>query len=164
MGPGPAGQPHLSNAVRSNLRGDQDAVAVSDDLAARDLRLVGDHLLELLVANPAGDDLRRLLALLRRLEEAERAEYAVVGLDQVVPGEPGELLQLRDEHLVDLAGQVGRAVLVHTVVTTNDRKHVVLLLYYRTGSPNELSAALRSVVTIEEGRTSPRRRQRRLTR
>jgi len=84
------------------LGGDQDAVAVSEDLAARGLGLVGDHRVELLVANPAGNELRRLLALLRRLEEAERAEDAVVGLDQPVAREPGELLQLRDERLVDL--------------------------------------------------------------
>ena len=43
---------------------DRDAVAVSDDLAARDLGLVRDHRLELLVADPGRDDARRLLALL----------------------------------------------------------------------------------------------------
>jgi len=74
---------------------------VSDDLAARDLGLVGNQRLEPLVADPRGDDVRRLLALLRRLEETERAEYAVAGLDQVVAREPGQLLQLRDEGLVD---------------------------------------------------------------
>jgi len=53
--------------VEVELR-DQDAVAVSDDLAARDLRLVRDDRLELLLADPVGDELRRLLALLRRLD------------------------------------------------------------------------------------------------
>src|SRR5687768_8817470 len=66
---------------------DRDAVAVSDDLAARDLGLVRDHRLELLVADPRRDDTRRLLALLGCLEETERAEGAVAGLDQVVAGE-----------------------------------------------------------------------------
>jgi hypothetical protein len=45
-------------------------------------------------------------------EEAERAEDAVVGLHQPVAPESGELLQLRDERLVDLAGQLGRPILV----------------------------------------------------
>src|SRR5688572_26944805 len=35
---------------------DRDAVAVSDDFAARDLGLVRDHRLELLVADPRRDD------------------------------------------------------------------------------------------------------------
>ena len=50
-----AGPPFSSEPVVA-LAGDQNAVAVSDDLAARDLGLVGDHRVELLVANPAGDD------------------------------------------------------------------------------------------------------------
>src|SRR5438093_6610519 len=112
--------------VEVELR-DQDAVAVSDDLAARDLRLVGDDRLELLLADPVGDELRRLLALLRRLEETERAEDAVAGLDEEVAREPGHLLQLRDERLVDFAGQLGRSILIHTVVTSNGRMHVLLL-------------------------------------
>jgi hypothetical protein len=56
-----------------DLHGDQNAVAVSDDLAARDLGLVRDNRVELLVADPAGDELRGLEALLRSLEETERA-------------------------------------------------------------------------------------------
>jgi hypothetical protein len=67
-GPGKPSPPVECGAVE--LR-DQDAVAVSDDLAARNLGLVRDQRLELLVADPRGDDLRRLLALLRRLEETE---------------------------------------------------------------------------------------------
>ena len=74
--------PH-SNALRSELR-DDDAVAVSDDLAAGDLRLVGDDRLEFLLADPVRDELCRLLALLGRLEETERADDAVAGLDQEV--------------------------------------------------------------------------------
>jgi hypothetical protein len=50
---------------------DRGAVAASDDLAARDLGLVRDHPLELLVADPGRDDVRRLLALLSCLEKAE---------------------------------------------------------------------------------------------
>ena len=63
---------------------DDDAVAVSDDLAAGDLRLVGDDRLEFLLADPVRDELCRLLALLGRLEETERADDAVAGLDQEV--------------------------------------------------------------------------------
>src|SRR5688500_4183921 len=110
---------------------DRDAVAVSDDFAARDLGLVRDHRLELLVADPRRDDTRRLLALLGCLEETERAEGAVAGLDQVVAGEAGQLAELRDESLVDLARELSRAILVYTVVTANDRVHVVLLRSYR---------------------------------
>ena len=47
----PAG-PLLVRRGAAALRGDRDAVAVSDDPAARDLGLVGDHRLELLVTRP----------------------------------------------------------------------------------------------------------------
>jgi hypothetical protein len=70
---------------------DGDAVALSNDLAARDLRLVGNRLGEVLVADPLRDELRGLGVLLGRLEETERAQDAVVGLDQVVALEAGEL-------------------------------------------------------------------------
>ena len=40
-------------------------------------------------------------------------------LDQSVAREPRQLLQPRDEGLVDLAGQLGCAALVHTLVTAN---------------------------------------------
>ena len=78
------------------LRGDENAVAMSNDLAARDLGLVGENRVELLLADPRCDELRRLQALLRRLEETERGEDAVAGIDQVVALEPGQLLELRD--------------------------------------------------------------------
>ena len=68
----------------SPLDGDQDAVAGSDDAAARDLGLVRNDRVELLVADPGCDGLRRLLALLRSLEETERAEDAVARLDEEV--------------------------------------------------------------------------------
>jgi len=49
---GPASRaPSSSERSAVELRGDQNAVAVNDDRAARDLGLVGDHRLELLVAN-----------------------------------------------------------------------------------------------------------------
>jgi hypothetical protein len=44
------------------------------ECAARDPGLVRDHRLELLVSDAGRDDVRRLLRLLRRLEETERAE------------------------------------------------------------------------------------------
>src|SRR5687768_13787072 len=138
-GPGKPSPPVECGAVE--LR-DHDPVAVSDDLAARDLGLVGDQRFELLLADPGDDDVRRLLALLRRLEETERAEDAVAGLDQPVAHEPRQLLQPRDEGLVDLAGQLGRAILVHTVVTANDRMHTMLLLSIFQGRKYKLPAAL----------------------
>src|SRR5207342_261279 len=114
--------------VRAVELRDCDAVALSDDLAACNLRLVGDDRAEVLVAEPRGDELRRLHPLLRSLEEIERAEDAVPGLDQVVALESRELVQLREEGLVDLACQLDRAILVHTVITANGRMHVMLLL------------------------------------
>ena len=78
-----------SGIASVELDGDHDAVAGSDDAAARDLGLVGDDRVELLVADPGCDDLRRLHALLRSLEETERAEDAVAGLDEEVALEPG---------------------------------------------------------------------------
>ena len=64
-----------------------------------------------------------------RLEETERAQDAVAGLDQVVAGEAGELAKLRDERLVDLAGDLVRAGRVDAFVTTNGGMHVMLLLF-----------------------------------
>src|SRR6476619_101330 len=102
------------------LRGGENAVAAaSNDLAARDLRLVGENRLELLLADPRCDELRRVDTLLRRLEETERGEHAVAGIDQVVALEPGQLVELRHEGLVDLARELRRAILVHTVIAAD---------------------------------------------
>src|SRR4029078_11899887 len=95
---------------------DGDTVAVSDDLAGRDLGRVRDQRLELLLADPARNEGRRVLALLGGLEEPERAEDPVLSLDQVVAGEARKLAQLRNEGLVDLAGELHRSALVHTVI------------------------------------------------
>jgi hypothetical protein len=62
-----------------------------------------------------------------RLEEAEGADDALTGLDQVVAGEAGELAQVRDERLVDLGCELVRAGGVDTLVATNGRMHVLLL-------------------------------------
>jgi hypothetical protein len=107
---------------------DGDAVAVSNDLTARDLRRVRNHRSEVLVGDPLRDDLRRLVALLGRLEETERAQNAVAGLDELVAGEAGELAELRNERLVDFARDLVRAGRVDTFVTTNGGIHMVLLL------------------------------------
>ena len=48
--------------------------------------------------------------LLGGLEETERAEDAVTGLDQVVAGEAGQLAELGDEGLSDLARELRRAI------------------------------------------------------
>src|ERR1044072_4197415 len=88
---------------------DRDAVALRNDLAARDLRRVGNRRVEVLVGDPLRDDLRRLAGLLGGLHETERAQDAVAGLDEVVAREPGELAKLRDERLVDLTGDLVHA-------------------------------------------------------
>jgi hypothetical protein len=68
---GPASRAYVEcGAV--DLRGNRNAVAVSDDLAARDLGRVGENRVELLLAEPRGGELRRLHTLLRRLRESER--------------------------------------------------------------------------------------------
>ena len=82
---------------------------LGNDLAARDLRRVGNRRVEVLVGDPLRDELRGLVGLLGGLEETERAQDAVAGLDQVVAGEAGELAELRDERLVDLADDLVRA-------------------------------------------------------
>jgi hypothetical protein len=97
----------------------EHAVAVRDDLATRDLRPGRNRRVEVLVGDPLGDELRRLVSLLGGLEETDRAQDAVAGLDEVVAGETRELTELRDERLVDLAGQLVRAGRVDTFVTTN---------------------------------------------
>src|SRR4051812_15327580 len=67
-----------------NAAGLRVAVAVSDELAARDLRRVRDDRVEMLVNEPLGDERRRLVSLRGGLEEPDRAHDAVAGLDEVV--------------------------------------------------------------------------------
>src|SRR4029078_8760214 len=119
-GRGRQADPSLPPAVE--LR-DRELFALSDDLAARDLGLVGHQRLELLIADPGVDELARLVALLTGLKEAEGAEDTVAGLDQKITLESRQLAQLRNESLVDLAGQLGGAILVHTVVAANGGMH-----------------------------------------
>src|SRR5688572_3537121 len=149
---GRARQTEPSLRVRLRALRDRDAVAVSDDLAACDLRRVRDQRLEFLVADPGCYEVRRLLALLRRLEETERAEDAVIGLDQVVAGEAGQLAEHRDEGLVDLARELRRASLVHTFIAANGREHVMLLRSYR-----DRRARLNSL--LRSGRCDSRRQR-----
>jgi hypothetical protein len=119
-----------------------DAVAVRNDPAARDLRRVRDRRGEVLVRDPLRDELRRLVGLLGGLEETERAQDAVAGLDEVVAGEAGELAELRDERLLDLAADLVGAGRVDTFVTTNGGMNVVLpLCSYRAACSNERAAA-----------------------
>ena len=90
------------------LRGNENAVAMSNDLAARDLGLATTR--SSFSSDPPCDELSTH-ALLRRLEETERAEDSVSCLDEEIALEPGQLLELRDEGFADLAGQLGRAIL-----------------------------------------------------
>ena len=133
-----------------------DAVAVSDNLAARDLRSGGKDGVELLVLDPRGDDLGRLLALLGGLEETERAEDAVAGLDEVVAREPRKLAQLRDESLVDLARSVRRRDSGQRL-RSGEWSHACHAPSVPSGqeSPNELPAARRPGVKVEEEDVEP---------
>jgi hypothetical protein len=101
----------------------ENAVALCDDLAARDLRSIRDRLIEVLVRDPLRDEHRRLVSLLGGLEETERAEDAAAALDQEVAGETRELTELRDERLVDLADDLMGAGRVDTFVAPNGGMH-----------------------------------------
>ena len=85
-GPAVAGALPMTRST-VGLNEGRDALALRDDLAARDLRRVRNHRIEVLVGDPLRDERRRLVGLLAGLEETERAEDAVAGLDQVVAGE-----------------------------------------------------------------------------
>src|SRR4029078_17265 len=124
--PGMAGPTRTRGVVA--LRGG-DAVAAGNDLTARDLRITRNHGAEVLVGDPLLHEARGCLGLVAGLEETERAQDAVAGLDEVVAGKPGQLAKLRDEGLVDLAEDLGRAVRVDAFVTTNGGMHVMLLLW-----------------------------------
>jgi hypothetical protein len=67
------------------------SVPVHDDLSARDLRRIRNHGLELLLAQPVGDDAARLLGLRRRVEEVDRTHDAVTGFDEEVTAEARQL-------------------------------------------------------------------------
>src|SRR5436190_22443980 len=137
-----------------------DAVAVRNDLAARDLRRVRNHGVEVLVADPLRDEGLGLVGLLGGLEETKRAEDAVASLDQEETAETGELAKLRDERLVDLADDLVHAGRVDTFVTTNGGMHVMLLLWsYRAARSNGRTAAVRPGVTVGEEVLEPRRLQ-----
>src|SRR5437763_9296276 len=114
-----------------------DAVAVRDDLAARDLRRVRNQRVEVLVADPLFDERLGLVGLLCGLEETKRAQDAVAGLDQVVAGETGELAKLRDERRVDLADDLVHAGRVDAFVPTNFGMHLMLLLWVLRGRASE---------------------------
>ena len=150
----------LDDADTVGLNQGGDSVAVRNDLAARDLRRVRNHRVEVLVADPLRDELLGLVGLLGGLEETKRAQDAAVRLDQVVAGETGELAKLRHERLVDLADDLVHAGRVDTFVATNGGMHVMLLLWsYRAERSNERTAAVRPGVTVGEEVLEPRRLQ-----
>src|SRR5581483_1702785 len=152
-GPGCAG-PSGGAQSRFELCDREYTVAVSDHLAAGDLRRVGHRRVELLVGDPLRDDHRRLVGLLGGLEETERAEdAAAAAFDQVVAGKAGELAQLRDERVVDLFDDVVDAGDVDAFVAPNGGMHVMLLLFScRAARSNGRTAAVRPGVTVGEER------------
>jgi hypothetical protein len=115
---GPAAPSRLDDGGLVELRGG-NAVAARNDFAARDFRSVGNHGAEVLIVDPLRRELSGLLGLLGGLEETERTQNAVAGLDQVVAAKPGELAKLRNERLVDLADDLVRAGRVDAFATTN---------------------------------------------
>src|SRR4029079_14478253 len=92
------------------------------------------------------------------LEEAQRAQNAVVGLDEVIAGKPRNLAELRDKRLVDLADDLFRAGRVDALVTTNGGIHVMLLTVVFQGRSARMSELrrVRPEVTVGEERAKPR--------
>src|SRR5205823_6052003 len=98
-----------------------------------------------------GDEAGRLVGLRRGLEDAERAHDALAVVDQVVALEAGQLAQLGDEGLADLAAELVGAILVDTLVAPDGRMHVMLLTSFRSrqesperASPDARMPAVRS--------------------
>src|ERR1044072_4606435 len=107
------------------LGADELARLANDDLAAGDLRRVGEARLELLPAHPVGRNAGRLVGLRRRVEEADGAHDAVAGIDEVVAAEARQLAQAGNERLVDLLDELARAGLVGRLVASNRAIHVI---------------------------------------
>ena len=79
---------------------------------------LGITVAEVLVVDPLRCELPGLLGLLGGLEETERAQNAVAGLDRH-SRQTRKLAKLRDERLVDLADDLVRAGRVDAFVPTN---------------------------------------------
>src|SRR5919108_2156553 len=91
---------------------------VDDDLAVRHLRRILEDPLQLLVAHPLGCDTSRLVGLRRGVEEADRAHYALTGVDQEVAAEARQLAQARCQTLPDLLRQLVLVARVDTFVAS----------------------------------------------
>ena len=131
-----------SNAVAVELA-TVSAVAVTTISATRDLGSRWGSASKLLVAESTWRRRSKLLALLRRLKETERAEDAVAGLDQVEsPSNPDSFSSFGMRVSLTLAGQLGRAIGVSTaVVAANDRGRLMLLLLRSDGKPIDMAQA-----------------------
>jgi hypothetical protein len=112
--------PQGSLMIELRALGDGNAVAVCNDLAGRDPRSVRDRRGQVLVGDPLRDNLLDSSACSDVSKRPIRAENAVAGFDQVVAGEAGELAELMDELVVDLAGDLIRAGHVDTLVRRAD--------------------------------------------
>src|SRR6187551_3347245 len=77
----------------------------------------------------------------RRVEEVDGRHDAILGFDEVVAVETGQLAQARHQGLVDLLGQFDLAVLVHVLIASNSYMHRVLLISKGPENPDGLSSA-----------------------
>jgi hypothetical protein len=75
---------------------------VHDDFSAGDLRRVRECLLKVLLAHPVGRDAGRLVGLSLGVEEADRAEDDVAGIDQLIAAEAWQLAQPGKEAVLSL--------------------------------------------------------------
>jgi hypothetical protein len=80
-----------SSGLAGQLRPNRSVGPFHDDLAASDLRRVGNQALQLLLAQPVGHDAARLLGLRRGIEEVDRTHDAVTGFDEEVTAEARKL-------------------------------------------------------------------------
>jgi hypothetical protein len=80
-----------SSGLAGQLRPNRSVGPFHDDLAARDLRLVRNQTLQLLLAQPVGYDAARLLGLRRSIEEVDRTHDAVTDFDEEVTAEARKL-------------------------------------------------------------------------
>jgi hypothetical protein len=76
----------------------------------------GERRLELLLAHPDGRDAGRLAGLRGGVQEADRTQDAVAGLDEVIAAEARQLAQAGHESLLDLLDELAGAALIDRLV------------------------------------------------
>src|SRR5581483_9883093 len=113
-----------------------------DDLSVGDLRRIREGGLELLLAHPVGRDAGRLLRVCRGVKEADGADDAVAGLDQVIAAESRQLTQSGKEGVLSLLDELVGAVLVDRFVASDGSEHCWCSQLSSSGRTTRLSHPL----------------------